>query len=46
MNTKDRVPFYVNACNEMGIEVPPPDVNSSQTDWWSSRARSASASMP
>ena len=21
MNTKDRVPFYVNACDEMGIEV-------------------------
>ena len=29
MNTKDRVPFYVNACDEMGIEVLPPDVNSS-----------------
>jgi DNA polymerase-3 subunit alpha len=24
MNTKDRVPFYVNACDEMGIEVLPP----------------------
>ncbi len=33
MNTKDRVPFYVNACAEMGIEVLPPDVNSSQTDF-------------
>ena len=33
MNTKDRVPYYVNACNEMGIEVLPPDVNSSQTDF-------------
>src|SRR5438034_3080135 len=33
MNTKDRVPFYVNACNEMGIEVLPPDVNSSQCDF-------------
>ena len=30
MNTKDRVPFYVNACHEMGIEVLPPDVNASQ----------------
>ena len=29
MNTKDRVPFYVNACHEMGIEVLPPDVNES-----------------
>ncbi|MGI9657597.1 MAG: DNA polymerase III subunit alpha [Gaiellaceae bacterium] len=27
MNTKDRVPFYVQACEEMGIEVLPPDVN-------------------
>src|SRR5439155_23998746 len=27
MNTKDRVPFYVNACHELGIEVLPPDVN-------------------
>ena len=24
MNTKDRVPFYVNACREIGIEVLPP----------------------
>jgi DNA polymerase-3 subunit alpha len=33
MNTKDRVPVYVNACAELGIEVLPPDVNSSQTDF-------------
>ena len=33
MNTKDRVPFYVNACDEIGIEVLPPDVNSSQIDF-------------
>jgi DNA polymerase-3 subunit alpha len=33
MNTKDRVPFYVNACHEMGIEVLPPDVNASQIDF-------------
>ncbi len=33
MNTKDRVPFYVNACHEMGIEVLPPDVNFSQCDF-------------
>jgi DNA polymerase-3 subunit alpha len=33
MNTKDRVPFYVNACEEMGIEVLPPDVNQSMTDF-------------
>jgi len=29
MNTKDKVPFFVNRCAEMGIEVLPPDVNSS-----------------
>jgi DNA polymerase III subunit alpha len=33
MNTKDRVPLYVNACREMGIEVLPPDVNFSQADF-------------
>ncbi len=33
MNTKDRVPLYVNACHEMGIDVLPPDVNTSQTDF-------------
>ena len=33
MNTKDRVPFYVNACHEMAIEVTPPDVNASQVDF-------------
>jgi DNA polymerase-3 subunit alpha len=29
MSTKDKVPFFVNRCNEMGIEVLPPDVNTS-----------------
>jgi DNA polymerase-3 subunit alpha len=33
MNTKDRVPFYVTACREMGIEVLPPDVNESDCDF-------------
>ena len=33
MNTKDRVPFYVAACDEMGIEVEPPDVNVSAEDF-------------
>ena len=33
MNTKDRVPFYVNACHELQIEVLPPDVNTSQIDF-------------
>jgi DNA polymerase III subunit alpha len=27
------VPLYVNACHELGIEVLPPDVNESQTDF-------------
>jgi DNA polymerase III subunit alpha len=29
MSTKDKVPFFVNRCEEMGIEVLPPDVNCS-----------------
>src|SRR5437868_4371080 len=33
MNTKDRVPYYVNACDEMKIEVLPPDVNASECDF-------------
>jgi len=33
MNTKDKVPFFVNRCEEMGIEVLPPDVNSSDHDF-------------
>jgi DNA polymerase-3 subunit alpha len=33
MNTKDKVPFYVAACDELGIEVLPPDVNASQVDF-------------
>jgi len=33
MSTKDRVPIYVNACHELGIEVLPPDVNESMVDF-------------
>ncbi|MCB0882729.1 MAG: DNA polymerase III subunit alpha [Thermoleophilia bacterium] len=33
MDTKDRVPFYVAACREMGLEVLPPDVNASRSDF-------------
>ena len=33
MSTKDRVPYYVSECESMGIEVLPPDVNSSQADF-------------
>ena len=29
MSTKDKVPFFVNRCEEMNIEVLPPDVNAS-----------------
>jgi DNA polymerase III subunit alpha len=33
MNTKDKVPFYVAACDELRIEVLPPDVNVSAADF-------------
>ncbi|MBX5469119.1 MAG: DNA polymerase III subunit alpha [Thermoleophilaceae bacterium] len=33
MSTKDKVPFFVSRCEEMGIEVLPPDVNESQHDF-------------
>jgi DNA polymerase III subunit alpha len=33
MNTKDRVPFYVNACHELGIQVLAPEVNTSRIDF-------------
>jgi DNA polymerase III subunit alpha len=33
MSTKDRVPFYVTECADMGLEVLPPDVNESQSDF-------------
>ncbi|MEX1142165.1 MAG: DNA polymerase III subunit alpha [Thermoleophilaceae bacterium] len=29
MSTKDKVPFFVSCCEDMGIEVLPPDVNES-----------------
>ena len=46
MNTKDRVPIYVNACDEMGIEVlPPTSTPRTSTSPWS-RARSGSVSTP
>jgi DNA polymerase III subunit alpha len=31
MDTKDRVPFYVTASSDMGIDVLPPDVNRSES---------------
>jgi DNA polymerase III subunit alpha len=33
MDTKDRVPFYVAACAEMGLEVLPPDANRSEASF-------------
>ncbi|GBD45336.1 DNA polymerase III subunit alpha [bacterium HR41] len=33
MQTKDKVPFFVAQCDEMGIEVLPPDVNESGHDF-------------
>ena len=33
MSTKDRVPFYVGECADMGVEVLPPDANTSQSDF-------------
>ena len=33
MSTKDKVPFFVNRCEEMGIDVLPPDVNASDHDF-------------
>jgi DNA polymerase-3 subunit alpha len=33
MSTKDKVPFYVAECTGMGIEVLPPDVNTSGSDF-------------
>ncbi len=33
MSTKDKVPFFVAACEEMGIEILPPDVNLSDHEF-------------
>jgi len=33
MSTKDKVPYYVDVCSRMGIEVLPPDVNESGSDF-------------
>ena len=33
MSTKDRVPFFVARCEEMGIEILPPDVNLSDHEF-------------
>ncbi len=33
MSTKDKVPFFVARCEEMGIEILPPDVNASDHEF-------------
>src|SRR5213076_2580669 len=33
MSTKDKVPFFVSRCEEMGIEILPPDVNLSDHEF-------------
>jgi DNA polymerase-3 subunit alpha len=33
MNTKDKVPFFVAKCEDMGIKVLPPDVNESEHEF-------------
>jgi len=33
MSTKDKVPFFLNTCEEMGIAVLPPDVNESDHEF-------------
>ena len=47
MSTKDKVPFFVARCEEMGIEILPPDVNLSDHEFIGRRAAtSASAWTP
>src|SRR5436305_4808477 len=41
MSTKDKVPFFVARCEEMGIEILPPDVNLSDHEFTVGGARTA-----
>ena len=43
MDTKDKVPFFVNQTESMGIEILPPDVDGRSASSWSWRATSALA---
>jgi DNA polymerase-3 subunit alpha len=43
MSTKDKVPFFVARCEEMGIEILPPDVNLSDHEFTVDRGDSAKA---
>jgi DNA polymerase-3 subunit alpha len=42
MSTKDKVPFFVARCEEMGIEIMPPDVNLSDHEFTVGAASGAS----
>ena len=33
IGTQDKVPLYINECRRMGIEVLPPDINTSESDF-------------
>jgi DNA polymerase III subunit alpha len=47
MSTKDKVPFFVARCEEMGIEILPPDVNLSDHEFTvGASARPAEANSP
>jgi DNA polymerase-3 subunit alpha len=47
MSTKDKVPFFVARCEEMGIEILPPDVNLSDHEFTvGASARPADADAP
>jgi len=43
MSTKDKVPFFVARCEEMGIEIQPPDVNLSDHEFTVETAGSGSS---
>jgi len=45
MSTKDKVPFFVARCEEMGIEILPPDVNLSDHEF-TVETQDASGGMP
>ncbi|HTR89631.1 MAG TPA: DNA polymerase III subunit alpha [Solirubrobacteraceae bacterium] len=45
MSTKDKVPFFVARCEEMGIEILPPDVNLSDHEFTVDSSASASGGL-
>ena len=46
MSTKDKVPFFVARCEEMGIEILPPDVNLSDHEFTVGPPSAAAAKAP